>query len=244
MEPTSQDKPTDPVIQPAPAVDTTKLFQKDAAPLFPNPKQHLLARLGRKKLLIIGTVLGMSILIGGITYAQFRKPDVKPMGQQSADEQAASTATETQNAGTSQNPSEQTTPAASNSSAPSATPTQSTNVTPSGSTTAGSSPTPPSSGGGSTQAAPKTYDIGYTNNCYSAANVTVKKNDTVRFTNNSTKNMWPASDSHPSHTIYSEFDANNSIAPGGTYSFTFTKTGSWGYHDHLKPGCAGTITVQ
>lgn len=245
MKPSSPEKPTYPVIQPAQAiVDTTQLFQKDAAPLFPGPKQHLFARLDRKKLAIIGTVLGLSVLLGGITYAQFRKPDIKHIGQQSAEEKAASTAADTQNGGNSQNPSEQTTPTDSNSSAPSGTTTQPTTGTPSGSSSGGASTTPPSSGGGGTQTVVKTYDISYTNSCYSPANVTIKKNDTVRFTNNSTKNMWPASDNHPSHTLYSEFDANSSIAPGGKYSFTYTKTGSWGYHDHLKPSCTGTITVQ
>ncbi len=91
---------------------------------------------------------------------------------------------------------------------------------------------------------PKTYDISYKNGCYGPANATVKQGDSVKFTNNSSQSMWPASDNHPSHTIYSEFDSKGSIAPGGTYTFIFTRIGSWGYHDHLKPGCTGTISVN
>ncbi len=104
----------------------------------------------------------------------------------------------------------------------------------------------PSSGGGTSgnvKIAAQTYEISYTNNCYTPANRTIKKGDTIKFINNSTRSMEPASDDHPSHTIYSAFDANNDIAPSGTYSFTFTKVGTWGYHDHNKPSCMGTITV-
>ena len=239
MKPSSPDKPNKPDVQPAPAVDTSQLSQKDVAPVITNPKQNLFARLGKKKLLLIGVALGVSILIGGIAYAQFRKPDSKPADQQSAAEQAKSTATEKQNGDTSQNPSDQTT-------SPEGTTAPSTTDTSGGSSTGGTGSTtsPPSTGGGTSSTAPKTYDISYTNSCYSPANVTIKKNDTVKFTNNSTNNMEPASNNHPDHLLYSEFDANNNIAPGGTYSFTFTKTGSWGYHDHSKPSCKGTITVQ
>jgi plastocyanin len=56
--------------------------------------------------------------------------------------------------------------------------------------------------------------------------------------------MWVASDPHPIHTDYSAFDAKQGIAPGDTYSFTFTKTGNWGFHNHLNPSATGTITVQ
>ncbi len=92
--------------------------------------------------------------------------------------------------------------------------------------------------------APKTYDMAYTNSCYSPKDLTIKKGDTVKFTNNAGRNMWPASNDHPSHTIYPEFDAKKAFSKGSTWSFTFDKAGTWGYHDHLKDSCTGTITVQ
>lgn len=92
---------------------------------------------------------------------------------------------------------------------------------------------------------PVTHTMNYTDSCYSPVNLTIKKGDTVKFVNTaSSRSMWPASNNHPSHTLYSEFDASGSIAPGGTYSFTFNKTGAWGYHDHLRSSCTGVITVQ
>jgi plastocyanin len=89
-----------------------------------------------------------------------------------------------------------------------------------------------------------THSVNYSNKCYSPSTITIKKNEAVIFTNNSNRDMWPASDNHPSHSLYPEFDATGSISPGDTYTFTFTKIGTWGYHDHEKPSCTGTITVK
>lgn len=91
-----------------------------------------------------------------------------------------------------------------------------------------------------------TYDMNYTfNGCYLPPDRTIRLGDTIRFVNKDEKkkDMWPASDSHPSHLLYPEFDPGKAIAPGSSWSFTFTKKGSWAYHDHLKSSCGGTITV-
>lgn len=102
--------------------------------------------------------------------------------------------------------------------------------------------------GGTSPSAPaaqhQTYTVSYTNSCFTPSSVSIKNGDTVTFVNNSNKNMWPASDPHPQHTLYPEFDARKDIAPGGSYSFTFTRIGSWGYHDHNKPSCHGTVVVS
>lgn len=86
--------------------------------------------------------------------------------------------------------------------------------------------------------------ITYTDSGFSPTTLTIKSGDTVVFKNNGSKDFWPASAIHPTHTIYPEFDAKKGIAPGATYSFTFTRIGSWKYHNHLNPSLTGTITVQ
>jgi|SRR3989338_342351 len=91
---------------------------------------------------------------------------------------------------------------------------------------------------------PEKVTISYTDSGYSPANVTVPVNTTVVFKNNSSKNIWVASAPHPTHTDYPEFDAKKAIAPGQTYEFTFTKTGTWRYHDHLAPNFFGSVTVE
>lgn len=86
--------------------------------------------------------------------------------------------------------------------------------------------------------------ITYTDSGFSPTTLTIKSGDTVVFKNSGSKDFWPASAIHPTHTIYPEFDAKKGIAPGATYSFTFTRIGSWKYHNHLNPSLTGTITVQ
>lgn len=67
--------------------------------------------------------------------------------------------------------------------------------------------------------------------------------DTITFKNMTDTVMWPASDVHPSHTVYSAFDSLGSVDPGESWSFTFKRTGEWLYHDHLSTQFTGMITV-
>lgn len=73
--------------------------------------------------------------------------------------------------------------------------------------------------------------------------IIIQKGDTVIFTTTRQAAFWPASDLHPTHDIYSEFDPKQPVEPQRTWSFTFTKIGEWRYHDHLAPLFRGTITV-
>ena len=90
----------------------------------------------------------------------------------------------------------------------------------------------------------KTHIITYTETGFSPADLTIKTGDTIVFKNNSARAFWPASNDHPSHTIYPEFDPKKTIAAGESWSFTFTKVGSWKYHDHRAANLGGTITVK
>lgn len=74
--------------------------------------------------------------------------------------------------------------------------------------------------------------------------ITIKKGDTVTWANNDSKGHWPASNLHPVHAELPGFDALGEVAPGGTYSYTFTQVGSWAMHDHRRPLDGGTIIVQ
>lgn len=74
--------------------------------------------------------------------------------------------------------------------------------------------------------------------------ITVTQKQTVVFENVGKNNRWPASNIHPTHQIYPEFDPKKGIAPGESWSFTFAKTGEWRYHDHLKPELTGKIVVK
>ncbi len=86
--------------------------------------------------------------------------------------------------------------------------------------------------------------VTYTDSGFSPSTLTIKKGDAVTFKNMTSGSMWIASSPHPAHTDYPEFDAKRTMAPGETYQFTFTKTGSWKYHNHVNLGKYGTIVVQ
>ncbi|HEV8601399.1 MAG TPA: cupredoxin domain-containing protein [Patescibacteria group bacterium] len=73
--------------------------------------------------------------------------------------------------------------------------------------------------------------------------IKVKKGTKLTFINNDTKSHWPASNPHPTHTDLPGFDPQAAIAPGQSWSYTFTAVGVWKFHDHLEPTHGGTVTV-
>lgn len=118
--------------------------------------------------------------------------------------------------------------------------------------------TPPTGTTTPETAAPQTVTITYDGTAYAPENITINVGDTVTFRNTSGKNMWVASDEHPTHTEYDGTSRSTHCAAEYTgdkpfdqckpevadYSFTFTKAGAIEYHDHIKPSAHGTITVQ
>lgn len=78
---------------------------------------------------------------------------------------------------------------------------------------------------------------------YEPKEVTIKKGDIVLFTNESSEYHWPASDLHPTHGIYPEFDPLMPIASGEEWKFKFEQGGVWKYHDHIRANKVGSITV-
>ena len=85
--------------------------------------------------------------------------------------------------------------------------------------------------------------IRMTENGFEPKELTVTEGDEVLFINNDDTDRWPASNFHPTHTLYSEFDTMQGIAPGESWKFTFNKVGTWRMHDHLFPHMTGTIIV-
>lgn len=73
--------------------------------------------------------------------------------------------------------------------------------------------------------------------------VHVRVGTTVTFTTTTGNFFWPASDLHPSHSIYPAFDPKKPIGANESWSFTFDRVGNWEFHDHLSPYFTGTISV-
>jgi plastocyanin len=78
---------------------------------------------------------------------------------------------------------------------------------------------------------------------FSPQNLVVTEGDTVVFSTDMENAFWPASNVHPTHTAYPDFDPKKPIASHDTWSYTFTKAGTYKFHDHIVSTYEGEITV-
>lgn len=102
--------------------------------------------------------------------------------------------------------------------------------------------------------APMSASISYDGSAFTPNSVTVKKGGTVTWTNIGSGEMWVASAQHPTHIVYAGTSleehcpdtAGNSFdqcSRGDSYSFTFDKTGTWYFHDHVNASAFGNVVV-
>jgi len=86
--------------------------------------------------------------------------------------------------------------------------------------------------------------VTYNGTTFSPASITIKQGQSVTFINEANGPMSVASDVHPEHTIYPEFDQYKTSAQGKkTFVFVFDKVGTWKYHNHLNADALGTVVV-
>lgn len=93
------------------------------------------------------------------------------------------------------------------------------------------------------ETAPESVTITYTNNGFSPRSYTVKAGGTVTVRNDSDQVLDFASDPHPVHTDNLDLNAGV-ISPGQSKTFTPTRTGEWGIHNHENDSHTGTLTVE
>lgn len=138
------------------------------------------------------------------------------------------------------------------------TPNQQTVPPPTAAASESSTPIPTSQPSISSAPVVKEKIVIYTDSGFSPSALSIKKDETVIFKNQSSRSMWPASAMHPTHRVYSEttldehcpdttgmaFDACAGILPGSSWKFIFNKTGTWKYHDHLNPTNYGAVVVE
>jgi len=90
----------------------------------------------------------------------------------------------------------------------------------------------------------KTVTISMDEAGFTPKTVSIAVGNQVTFVNNGQALHWPASAVHPVHTALPGFDSLKGLPTGGTYSFTFSKVGTWNCHDHLNPRNTCAITVK
>jgi plastocyanin len=97
------------------------------------------------------------------------------------------------------------------------------------------------------------YLISYTGRGFEPATLTIKKGETIRFTNNSAGGLWVAATGtsgkiYPSGTGnecgQSAFDSCKVMKSGEFWEFTFTTVGTWGYKNNADTKMTGTVTVK
>jgi len=95
--------------------------------------------------------------------------------------------------------------------------------------------------------------VSYTDRGFEPATVTIKKGQTVRFTNNSSDDVWIAASSAGGGKLYprvqdecgsSTFDTCKGQRPQEFWEFTFDIAGTWGYADNLHKGNTGIVVVK
>jgi plastocyanin len=105
---------------------------------------------------------------------------------------------------------------------------------------------------------PNTTVVNYTDSGFEPSTVEIERGETVQFVDLSGTPMWVGSNNHPRHTKYDGSSTrehcengeavNESVfdqcSAGETYSFTFDKTGEFGYHNHQGPRDSGTVVVS
>ncbi len=79
---------------------------------------------------------------------------------------------------------------------------------------------------------------------FSPLRLEVEVGQRILFANESDTSFWPASNIHPTHQIYPEFDAKVPVESGDSWAFTFERPGFWRYHNHLGPERSGLIVVS
>ena len=83
----------------------------------------------------------------------------------------------------------------------------------------------------------------FTGGEFAPKRVEIEAGQAVVFVNDSNDLVWPASNIHPTHQIYPEFDPKAPILAGDTWELTFEKAGFWRYHNHLNPSQSGLVVV-
>lgn len=92
--------------------------------------------------------------------------------------------------------------------------------------------------------------VSYTDNGFEPATGTIKKGETVRFTNNSSGDLWLAASGEKLYPSVvngcgsSALDTCKALKPQEFWEFTFAAAGTWGYHNNSDTGKVGTIRVQ
>ncbi len=87
------------------------------------------------------------------------------------------------------------------------------------------------------------FEVTYGEHGFEPSFLEVPLGSKVAFKNSSSIPLHTASDPHPTHSDYADFDAKRDYASSETYHFKFEHTGTFGYHNHKRSIDRGFIRV-
>lgn len=94
------------------------------------------------------------------------------------------------------------------------------------------------------QKIPEGGNVSITAGGFVPATVEIEKGSSVTWINLDKKSHQVASDPHPTHTLLPEL-VSDPLFTNDSFTFTFDKTGTFTYHDHLNPlKLRGTVVVK
>lgn len=94
--------------------------------------------------------------------------------------------------------------------------------------------------------------VSYTDTGFEPLKVTIKKGNTVRFSDNSSRDLWVAAQGDLPGSLYpsqgsgcgsSAFDSCGPFKPQDFWEFTFAEPGSWKFVNNLDKTRTGTVIV-
>lgn len=92
--------------------------------------------------------------------------------------------------------------------------------------------------------------VSYTNGGFEPAKLSIDKGDTIRFTNNTHKDLWVAAGGGPLYPSLpdscgsSALDSCHMLRPGEFWEFMFDVAGSWSYLNSVDKTKQGVVNVQ
>jgi len=92
--------------------------------------------------------------------------------------------------------------------------------------------------------APTTAVVSMGEDGFSPQTLKIKVGTTVVFKNDGAEQHQVESNPHPEHTDLPGLDSKTALSSGATYTYKFTKAGTFHYHNELEPDENGTIIVE
>ena len=96
---------------------------------------------------------------------------------------------------------------------------------------------------GTTDRQARVYVVSYRFGVFSPTNLRIHAGDTVRFRNDSPLPIRIVADLQPGEDL-PEFDSTGQVQPGSYFSYTFSRTGIFGYHNDADRNESGVVIVR